>query len=335
MQRIVKILVGALAAALACILVAGTLYWTPDRPVEELRGRWAPAPSQFVTISGMQVHLRDEGPREDPVPLVLLHGTSSSLHTWDGWTRVLGRHRRVIRYDMPGFGLTGPAPDGDYSLDSYVRAFMAVLDKLGVEECVAAGNSLGGEVAWAAAVTHPQRVQRLILVDAAGYDFRPVSVPIGFRLARLPILGRFLTYILPRSVIASSVREVYGDPSRVTPELVDRYYDLTTRAGNRQALIERLRQLAPGTLARRIPELRLPTLILWGGRDRLIPPQYGRRFHAEIAGSQLVEFAQLGHVPHEEDPVATAAAVESFLGLPRGASAQSGGAGAVPEEAAR
>jgi pimeloyl-ACP methyl ester carboxylesterase len=116
-------------------------------------------------------------------------------------------------------------------------------------------------------------------------------------------------------LIDSSVRSVYGDPARVTPALVERYFELTLRAGNRRALGQRLRQFTPGEDAARIRELKLPTLILWGGRDRLIPPDNARRFAADIGGSELVIFEALGHVPHEEDPVASLAPVRRFLGI--------------------
>ena len=117
--------------------------------------RWAPPPSQFVSIGPLLVHMRDEGPRDDPMPIVLLHGTSDSLHTWDGWTRVLRQQRRVIRFDLPGFGLTGPNAAGDYSMAVYVRLVLALLDQLGVQRFVIGGNSLGGEVAWATAHAAP------------------------------------------------------------------------------------------------------------------------------------------------------------------------------------
>jgi pimeloyl-ACP methyl ester carboxylesterase len=303
------ILLLLVAAAGAFIIV----NHVPDRPVEELKARWAPPPSQFVAIDGMQIHLRDEGPRDDPLPIVLLHGTSSSLHTWQGWADALKDKRRVIRFDMPGFGLTGPAPDANYTIENYVRVVIDVLDQLGVQKCVLAGNSLGGYVAWATALERPARIERLVLVDAGGYPYQSSSVPIGFRIARTPVLRTLMRDVLPRGLVESSVRNVYGDPSRVTPELVDRYFDLTTRAGNRQALRDRFSQTQPGALAERIPELQLPTLIIWGGRDRLIPPEQGDRFHDEIAGSRLAVFDDLGHVPQEEDPASTVAALEAFL----------------------
>ena len=301
------------------LLVAGALgaafiaWRVPDQPISALRAKWAPPPSQFIAVRGMQVHLRDEGPRDDPVPIVLLHGTGASLHTWDGWTRQLTRERRVIRFDLPGFGLTGPSPDGVYTIESYVDTVLALADTLGVQRFIVAGNSLGGYVAWATAVLHPQRVDRLILIDAAGYPYQSQSIPLAFRIARTPVLNVLMRDVLPRSVVESSLRDVYGDPSRVSPDLVDRYFDLATRAGNRAALVARFDQTTPGSLAERVREIQVPTLILWGGKDRLIPLEFGARFAREIHGSRLVVFDALGHVPHEEDPVRTVAAVLPFL----------------------
>jgi pimeloyl-ACP methyl ester carboxylesterase len=312
-----KRILGAICVALLVLVVGFVAFnWAPDRPVEALTARWAPPPSQFVEIDGMRVHLRDEGPRDDPRPIVLLHGTSSSLHTWDGWAESLRTGRRVIRVDLPGFGLTGPTPDGNYTIERYVAFMKATLDHFAIEHCVLVGNSFGGWIAWETALAEPGRVDRLVLVDAAGYRLDSVSVPIGFRVAKVPVLNQLVKVTLPRGLVESSLRNVYGDPRRVTPELVDRYFDLTTRAGNREALVQRFRQSPPGIDAPRIAGIRTPTLILWGGRDRLIPPVHAERFHRDIAGSQVVTFDDLGHVPQEEDPERTLAAALPFLNAP-------------------
>ena len=317
MKLLSKSLLLLLAATLFFAVAGVVATWAPDRPVEELTARWAQPPSRFVTIDGLQVHLRDEGPRDDPVPIVLIHGTSASLHTWEGWAAALRGQRRVIRMDLPGFALTGPNPQGDYSMAAYVRFMAALLDQLGVQRCVLAGNSLGGQIAWASALALPQRVERLVLVDAGGYPFdagtEPQSVPLGVQIARLPALRPLLQSVLPRGVVERSVRNVYGDPARVSPELVDLYFDMTLRAGNRRALGQRLQQPF-GDDAARIRELKLPTLILWGGKDRLLVPEFGRRFARDIAGSRLVLFDDLGHVPQEEDPARTVAELKAFLG---------------------
>jgi pimeloyl-ACP methyl ester carboxylesterase len=312
-----RLLAKVLATALLLVLAGGAAltlaYRVPDRPVEALQGKWAASPSTFISVAGMSIHVRDEGRRDDPVPIVLLHGTSSSLHTWDGWTAALAKSRRVVRFDLPAFGLTGPAPDANYTIENYARVTVAVLDKLGVKRAVLVGNSLGGYVAWSTALLHPTRVSGIGLIDSAGYPFQSESVPIAFRIATTPVLNRLMEEVLPRGVVESSLRNVYGDPAKVTPELVDRYFDLTTRAGNRAALVQRFEQTRPTALADRVAELRIPTLVLWGGRDRLIPLEQGQRFHREVKGSELVVFEALGHVPHEEDPVATSAAFIRFL----------------------
>ena len=317
MRFLIRSVLGLLVLLLLALVVGTAAFWAPDVPVDSLKPRWAAPPSRFISIEGMQVHIRDEGPRDDPVPLVLLHGTSASLHTWDGWTQALSKQRRVIRFDLPGFGLTGPAPDADYSLQRYTRFVAATLDALKVERVVLAGNSLGGQIAWATALAFPQRVERLILVDAAGYAFRSQSVPIGFRIARLPGINRLMENVLPRSLIEASLKNVYGKPAAITPELIDRYYELARREGNRRALAQRFEQNQPGQLADRIPTLHLPVLILWGARDRLVPLENGEHFKQDIPGSELRVFEDLGHVPQEEDPQRTVQAVANFIAVPR------------------
>lgn len=317
-----KLLLRSLALAFAGLLffvVAGiAATWAPDQPVAALTPRWAQPPSRFITVDGLQVHLRDEGPRDDPVPIVLLHGTSASLHTWAGWAGALSGQRRVIRFDLPGFGLTGPNPQNDYSTEAYVHFVRSVLDHLGVLRFAVAGNSLGGQVAWSVAAAMPQRVDRLVLVDATGYPpesvTTPVSIPLGFRIASTPGLRLLAEYTLPRGVVEASLRNVYGDPSRVTPELVDLYMAMTLRAGNRHALGRRLAQGYTGEVER-LKGITAPTLVLWGSRDRLVPLEFGPRFARDIPNAKLVVLEGLGHVPHEEDPARSVAEVKRFLGL--------------------
>jgi pimeloyl-ACP methyl ester carboxylesterase len=303
---------------LALALIIGILLalaWAPDRPVELLSPRWAPAPSSFIAVEGMQVHVRDEGLRSDTVPIVLLHGTSASLHTWEGWVAALKDQRRIITFDLPGFGLTGPHPQNDYSMAAYTRFVIATLDAIGVQRFVIGGNSLGGGIAWQVAAALPQRAQQLILVDASGYPLQAQSVPIGFRIAAIPQLAWLMRNFTPRVLVAESVRNVYGDPARVSDALVDRYYELTLRSGNRDALSKRFAQADWGAGSERIKTLKLPTLILWGGKDRLIAPEHARQFERDIAGSRLVMFDDLGHVPHEEDAARTVLEAKKFLGL--------------------
>ncbi|MBL8340799.1 MAG: alpha/beta hydrolase [Rubrivivax sp.] len=291
----------------------------PDRPVETLVARWAPPPSEFIEFRGQLVHLRDEGPRTDALPILLVHGTSASLHTWEGWVKALKGERRVVTFDLPAFGLTGPATGAfagqGYGGDEYARFVLALTDHLGITRFVVGGNSLGGDVAWRVAALAPARVHQLILVDAGGPPFVPEHIPLGWKIARVPVLNKTMEWLLPRSVVAEGLAVAYGEPRRISDELVERYYELTLREGNRRALVERLQSWRPGEGAERIATVRAPTLVLWGRRDKIIPLSVGEHFGRTIAGSRLVIFDDLGHVPHEEDPARTVKPVRAFLGL--------------------
>jgi pimeloyl-ACP methyl ester carboxylesterase len=302
----------ALLALVGVLLIRG---WAPEIPVEELTARWAPPPSQFIELEQLRVHYRDVGPRDDPAPLLLLHGTSASLHTWEGWVAALSPRHRVVTLDLPGFGLTGRFPDGDATVAHTLRVLTAFCEALGLERVVLVGNSYGGRLAWEFALVHPERVHRLVLVDASGYPRNSVSVPIGFRLIQLPGIRLLRDVFLPRSVVERSVKSVYGDPMKVTPELIDRYYELARRSGNRKALAERMEQVPSVGDVGRLKALQVKTLILWGAKDELIPLESGHRFDEDIPDSTLVVFDSLGHVPHEEDPESSASALESFLSV--------------------
>lgn len=339
MRRVLgNVVCGVVMLALLQVLFV-MLTWAPDQPVEALKGRWASVASgsKFVDVQGLLVHVRDEGVQTDSEPIVLLHGTGASLHTWDGWTAELSKTRRVIRLDLPGFGLTGPHGGKlaglkgaeDYSTAMYVRFVMAALDALGVKQpVVLAGNSLGGQIAWEVALAAPARVSRLVLVDAAGYPFEHESMPIAFEMGLatpyVPGLLWMMEHTLPRFLVAASVRNVYHEPKRVSQELVDLYEAMTLREGNRRTLALRLvqswaeRDTPQGTMAgvaQRLKQIKQPTLVVWGEGDRLIPKVNAQWFARDIANAQTVIFPGLGHVPQEEDAKATVAAVKAFLAL--------------------
>jgi pimeloyl-ACP methyl ester carboxylesterase len=247
-----------------------------------------------------------------------LHGTGASLHTWDAWAGALTADgERVVRLDLPAFGLTGPEPHDDYRIERYVEVVDHFLSRLGIDRAVVGGNSLGGAIAWRYAVAHPEHVAALVLVDAGGYptDKPP---PIAFRLGKLPIVSTLMAHLDPTPLVEKTLRECYGHPERVTKELVERYVDLTLRPGNRQAFGARTRQPFSDHTAE-LRALTMPTLILWGARDRLIPVENAKRFARDLMHAELRVYDDLGHVPHEEDGARTAADVDAFLhGLPRG-----------------
>lgn len=303
------------------LLVAAALagfvawHWAPDRPVAALEARWAQPPSQFMELDGFRVHYRDEGPRDDPEPIVLLHGTSDSLHAFDGWAAgLVADGRRVIRFDLPGFGLTGPPESGHLRMARYREVTLGVMDRLGVSRAVVGGNSFGGRVAWTLALHHPERVSRLILIAASGMNVAPAEVPAGFRVAGWPGVRDVLRNTLPRFLLRMSLESVYGEPSRLTGAEVERFYEITLREGNRDVLFGKYDFEESDADALRLGEVTQPTLLLWGAEDRLVPPAAGERFREAMPNAELAVMPGLGHVPMTEDPGATLAVVRDFLG---------------------
>jgi pimeloyl-ACP methyl ester carboxylesterase len=313
MKTLLKVLIGLVILIVVAGGVGIILTWAPDRSTEELKARWAQPPSKFLDLQGLNVHYREVGPADDLIPIVLIHGLSSSLHTWEGWVETLKIEHRVISVDLPGSGLTGPAPKNEYSIEADTQFIIRFLNAIGVHLCILAGNSRGGEIAWHVAVTEPLLVNKLILVDAGGYPLTPKEMPQAFRVASKRSLHWVAEHLLSRRVVEASVRTVFGDPARVTPALVDRYFELSLHAGNRPALAQRIAQMKPGADIARLNEIGVPTLILWGAKDKLLVPENAEQFHQAIADSQLVVYDDLGHVPQEEDPVRTVADVRKFL----------------------
>ena len=317
-----------------------------DLPLVELKERYGGPPSRYLPMDGIEVHWRDEGPGAgtrgdgagpvagattppaaatpatpppaplagDPPTLLLLHGTGSSLHTWDGWVRRMSPTMRVVRLDLPGFGLTGPHPSGDYSGAATVDFLERFADAAGLKRFAIAGSSLGGYYAWRFALRHPDRVAGLILIDSVGYPIRAGAAESTVaQLARMPVISELMRFTSIRWVVERSLQEIYVDDSKVTPALVERYESLMLRSGNRQAMGDRARAERRPAGWQRLPELRVPTLIMWGAQDTWVPPEHAERFRRDIPGSRLVIYPGLGHLPMEEDPGTTARDALGFL----------------------
>lgn len=282
-----------------------------DLPAEVLEAEYADTGSQFLEIDGARLHLKDEGPQAG-VPLLLLHGTGASLHTWNGWVDALGDTFRIIRFDLPGFGLTGPNQDRDYRITRYVQTAKAVLDHLGIASADVAGNSLGGHVAWRLALDHPSRVRRLVLIDAAGYasiDGRPVNV---LDAGRVPVTKSILRRVTPKALIAQGLRDVYVDDTKVTVSLIERHYRMLLRKGNRDAMIDRLN--APWEDREDdLANVTQPALIQWGAHDTWIPVTVAERFAESLPHARLIVYEHGGHVPMEELPEITSQDARAFL----------------------
>lgn len=276
-----------------------------DMPMNVLKKKYAPKPSKFVKIKSMPIHYRDEG--QGPV-VILLHGTASSLHTWEDWAEELAKDHRVITVDLPGFGLTGPHYEADYSIDAYNEFINLFVERLKIDKFSIGGNSLGGYISWNYTLDYQDRVQSLILVNASGFPTDPVMI---FKLFKNPIIGPILTKIAMRSMVQDNVEEVYYDDDKISNELIDRYFELSLRQGNRQALRDRIMRQEESRISK-LGSIEVPTLILWGDHDEWIPLEHANLFKERIPHAEL-HIVEAGHVPMEELPQETAFIAHQFL----------------------
>ena len=317
MKQLMKILKIVLSIIMISVLSIIILFSHKDIPLNELKLNYTNSDSSFININGINVHYRDEGNSNDSIPIVLIHGTGSSLHAYDIWSDNLKKNNRIIRMDLPAFGLTGPFLSRDYSIYNYTTFLKEFLDSINIRQCILVGNSLGGEIAWRFAVQEPVIARKLILIDAGGYPVISNSIPIAFKLVKIPILNKILTYITPRFIIRSSIENVYFDKSRVSDSLVSRYFDLTLRKGNREAIIKRLEVSTSLTNSIKtynsVRKIKQPTLIIWGSNDQLIPVKNAYKFKNDITNSKLIVLQRTGHVPMEEKPLESLKHVIDFL----------------------
>jgi len=315
-KKIATILKYGCLSLLVIIIIAFFALAEKDIPKQVLVKKYANGNSKFMPIMGMQVHYRDEGNPKDTIPLVLIHGTSSSLHTWEKVIAILNDashgNKRVISLDMPAFGLTGPNLENTYSYDNYNQVIDSLLIKLHVNKCIIGGNSLGGGIAWHFAITHPQKVSKLILIDASGYPKKNEKGSLGFKIAQMPVINNLLLYITPQFLVRKSLEDVYFDKNLLEAATVTRYHELLLCEGNRKAALSLFKHPFVQNTAL-IKTIEAPTLILWGKEDGLINVENAYQFNKDIKNSQLVIFEKVGHVPNEEAPQKVAAAIFDFI----------------------
>src|SRR5215471_4961147 len=285
----------------------------PDIPRATLEAKYAVPPSQFLTLpNGTRAHVRDRGPRNG-LALVLIHGSNASLYTWEPWAKRLSDMFRVITLDLPGHGLTGAVPNRDYTQEGMVKFVDEVAGILGLHRFAIGGNSMGGRVSVLFTITHPGRVTHLVLVDSGGLPTNQVEpVPLAYRLMGIPIANRLLLHITPRSLVVDGLNSAIVHKDIINDEMIDRYWDFIRMDGTREATITRGR-IRDKRIRDDIPNIKTPTLILWGEGDRTIPVEAAYAFHTAIAGSKLIVYPNTGHVPQEEVADESAADVRAFL----------------------
>lgn len=307
-NKFIKRLLKVSTVLVGLVLILFFSLRNSDIDAETLKKRYSDSQSQFVSIDGLEVHFKDEG---TGFPIVLIHGTSASLHTWDAWTEKLIENYRVIRMDLPAFGLTGANKNNSYDLESYNQFLESFINKIGVSEFVLAGNSLGGSIAWHYASNHQNQVKHLILVDPGGFPSKK-GKPFVFKLAEMPVVNLLLKHITPKSFVRNNLEQVYYDDSKITSELVERYHQMILREGSRNAFIERSKIAFKDETAL-LKKINTPTLILWGENDIWIPVENGLKFDAKLLNSRLVIMKETGHVPMEERPEESLVHLLDFL----------------------
>jgi pimeloyl-ACP methyl ester carboxylesterase len=307
LKHFVMIALGVLAALLIGV---GLWAYTPDESRTELEAKYGASPADYIEVAGIRLHVRDTGSRDAPA-VVLLHGFGSNLQTWDGWVDGLAASYRVIRYDLPGFALTGPDPTGDYSDLRGLQVLNALLDRLGVARAILIGNSIGGRLAWKFAAQNPTRVESLVLVSPDG--FASPGLAYG-RKPSVPTYFRFFLYALPKAMVRMSLAPAYGDPRKLTDQTVTRYWDLMRAPGVRAAMIARLKQTILEPPEPLLRQIQAPTLLIWGEKDAMIPIANAADYLRTLPDSILVPLVDLGHVPQEEAPALSLVPVVDFVG---------------------
>ncbi|WP_435418208.1 alpha/beta hydrolase [Parerythrobacter aurantius] len=309
MKKLAKIL----GAIVALLLIAFLALRVPDTDGAAMRAKYGAPPSQFVKLAnGITVHLRDEGPRDAPA-IILLHGSNADLHTWQPWVDRLKDRYRVIRYDQRGHGLTGNVTGG-YDADAFAADALAVADTLGLDKFVLAGNSMGGANAARFAMLHPDRLSGLVLVDAGGAPVkREGGGNLAFTVLRMPVIGSVASQMMQRPLVERSLRQSVANQSVVTPETIDRYWELARYPGNREATRERFSLPWTSFTAEQVRAITVPTLVMWGEEDSLIPFAAAGWFMQQLPDAKLVSYPGIGHIPMEEAPDRSAEDLRSWL----------------------
>jgi len=281
-----------------------------DIPAEELEARYINEASRFINIDGVRIHLRDEG--EGPA-IVLIHANFANLLGWEPWVDALKDSYRVIRFDMTSHGLTGPDPTGDYTQERTLELIEKLIDAMGLERLSIAGTSMGGTMAIHYTHRHPERIEKLILLSPGSLEGKERKEgPRG----EVPDAAYVLTYIMPRALPEFMLRSGFGDESKLSDELIDRWYDMWMREGQREAQLDRLKQYKAGDIDNVIRELEAPTLLLWGEANTTANFEQAFEFQELLENTEslyMITYPGVGHMAVQEAGVETGRDVRAFL----------------------
>ncbi|WP_428410323.1 alpha/beta fold hydrolase [Hyphococcus sp.] len=305
-----KLLLIVIALVIILGAIAGVSYWRASQgaPATDLEKTYLTSADRFLDVAGARIRIREEG---DPAarPVILIHGFTHSLETWDGWAAALKSDYRVIRYDLLGHGLTGPDPLERYAPEERAAFIGDILDSLNIDHAAIAGNSLGGLAAWRFAASHPDRVDALVLISPGAYPLNGA----GDEPAEIPAAMKAYLMTAPEAGVRASAGIIYGDDEKITPERVASMRDMMRREGNGEAMIRSLEEFTLPDPAAALASIETPTLILWGEMDAVIPIAQGRQIEETMPNAKLISYPGVGHAAQEEAPQETVADAIAFL----------------------
>lgn len=309
----------AVLFTIIAIIAAGYLALRrADIPYDTLEAVYANEDSQFMTLGGeARLHYRDLGSRDAPT-LLLVHGFSASLHTWEPWVDTLARDYRVVSIDLPGHGLTRCPDVNQMGIPHFVDIADQAMETLGADKFTIIGNSMGGATAWNYTLTHPEKVEALVLVDASGWpkaEDGDTNTPFVFKLLANPFARRIMKDLDMSGLIRSGLEDSFSDKTLVTDRMVERYASLNRAPCHRQAILTLMSENdeRPVASEERLASITAPTLIMHGAEDNLVPVQDAQRFADAISGAEVKIYDGVGHLPQEEISETSVNDLKAFL----------------------
>ena len=310
-RRALKILLISLGS-LASLLLAATLYlaWTNrDLPAQELEARYGGAGLLRFTIDGVNLAYKVEG---SGPPLVLIHSHFYTMRQWQEWVDILARDFTVIRYDLTSHGLTGPDPSDDYSRARGTFLLAGLLDHLNIRRASVAGSSTGGALAWYFAAHYPQRIDKLVLINAPGMP----RVTNKYMEKGLPAWSGFVFYLLPEQLFKPFLEAAVTDNTLITDERVKEFHEMYRGKGNRMAEFKRMRAWERGDISEDLAMITAQTLIMWGEKNPQLPTEHVAQYTEKLINAANVDqriYPGVGHVIPVEIPQQSAEDVRAFL----------------------
>lgn len=304
----VLIFFSTIVLVLACIII---FRKDNNIPYEVAVAKYQTEYSHFLEWKGIKLHYVDMG--EGPT-VMLLHGYAGSFTNWNKLVDEFPEGYRLIIPDLPGLGLSQfpeVAEDEDF-IALYTDFTKTIIETLDLDSIHLVGNSLGGFLAWETALRNEDRVKDLVLLNAAGYSVEDLNA-FFIKLTRT----QFFTYIakkgIPRFMSAAAAKRCMGDPSKAEKSRLEAFHDLVNKEGNLQ-VVAMLGNSGQAPDSTRISNIHVPTLIVWGDKDAIVPVEHAYKFNRDIEGSKLLIYEGTGHVPMIENSARLMKDLKSFWG---------------------